>query len=113
MLKVTEESVHALRNLDTQITECHKALLENSRNLISVYEENKGGLGYHSDELRKLIENLMLLTDNAGKPIRRLSRRLKTSADIRQKHIENSLGHLPQESTSAQTNLSKKFHTRG
>lgn len=94
-ITVTEEAIAALRTLRLRIMELHKDLLLATKTLANVYQENETGLGYHKNSIRALLEALESEGETSGDPVKKLTLRLKLSADNRQAIIDNDpYGHV-------------------
>ncbi len=90
MITVTPEAVTSMRALAQEITQLHQQLQNDANSLIIVFEENRGELGAHSAKIAALMEALGDVTRNIA-PVKKLVRRLKLSADIRQAHITGTI----------------------
>ena len=90
MITVTEEAIAQIGVLRNEIIELHKDLLNGAKNLLLTYEQNRNGLGYHNQSIENLLNELINDSSNDA-DVKKLTRRLKLSAQIRQKHIENNL----------------------
>jgi hypothetical protein len=88
-LTVTTEAVQATRALRSQVIELHKDLLNATKGLVEAFAENQRGLGAHSESIKTLLENLATEGTASGEPVKKLTRKLKVSADIRQANIDN------------------------
>lgn len=88
-LVVTMEAVVAIRALAGHIEELNNTLVSSAGTLLTEYEENKSGLGSHSSSIVALLEDLQR-DCSSKKDINLLVKRLRTSADIRQAHIDGS-----------------------
>lgn len=85
-LAVTSEAIAAERSLAARVAELHAALLCEVRELNTCFEENKAGLGRHSDSIGRLLEALEAGQEE-NRTVKKLTRRLRLDADIRQAHI--------------------------
>ena len=85
---VTEESVKAMQDLASQLTSVLNEIESEFQQLVSVYEENKDGLGYHSGEIGKLIKDVEEQETIAKKIGKILVNKLRKSAAFRKAHIE-------------------------
>ena len=85
-LAVTSEAITAERCLAAQVAELHAALLCEVRELNTCFEENKAGLGGHSASIGSLLESLEVGQEE-NRAVKKLVRRLRLDADIRQAHI--------------------------
>lgn len=93
-LKVSEEAIAAERTLSSRLNELHKDLLVGTKNLLLAYDENRQGLGQHTDDIQALLSALVSLSEGgAASPVKKLVRRLTLSANNRQHHLDNSLYH--------------------
>ena len=88
-LKVTSEAIQALKTLKSRAEELHQDLLTGTSTLKTAFDENKNGLGAHSNSISKLLEDLGAEGTSAGTPVKKLTRRLDTSIVIRQKVIDD------------------------
>lgn len=86
-LKVTQDAVAALNTMATQLEEQCAALQQGAALLTSAIEENSSGLGRHESSIRSLVTQLSAQTKEL-KSVKKLSRLLRNSAGVRQKHIE-------------------------
>lgn len=90
-LAVNEQSVEVLNGLAEQLLEITNVISSETASLKAVYEENQNGLGNHAADIKNLIDDLATNEADAGKLIMKLGLKLKRSAMIRQKHIDNNL----------------------
>ena len=85
---VTEESVRAMENMSSELTFKMSDILNAVMALIDSYEENKDGLGAHSNEILSLLHDLRSTTDEANAPVKKLVLKLRKAAAIRKAHIQ-------------------------
>ena len=88
---VTEDSIAAMQTLSTELNDKLAEILQEVLNLISVYEENKDGLGHHSADIMALLEELKAITDDATDPVKQLIKKLVKAAAIRKAHIDTNV----------------------
>lgn len=88
--KVTAESVAALRNMRNELEELSAQLKQEVSKLQNAYEENRQGLGSHSDEIGALLEELGVTADEADGPVKKLQKKLTRAATIRDNLIAES-----------------------
>ena len=88
---VTDEAVKALANmaveLESKMGEIQKAITA----LKTAYDDNKAGLGYHSDSIAGLLEDLEQTGEEANIPVKKLVLKLQRAALIRSKHREENV----------------------
>lgn len=87
-LGVNAQAIQALKNLRSRVLELHEDLEKGTQQLRSVFDENEKGLGSHSDSIRSLLEELESSGSSAGKPVKKLARRLVLSAEVRQASMD-------------------------
>lgn len=85
---VTEEAVAALINMAEQMDQLAEKIHQETEKLKTVYEENKEGLGHHSDSIQKVIETVEGTEQDASIPVKKLVLKLQRAALIRKKHID-------------------------
>lgn len=88
--KVTPEGVAALRNMRNELEDLSTQLKQEVTKLRDAYEENRHGLGSHSDEIGNLLEALGETADEADAPVKKLQRKLTRAATIRDNLISES-----------------------
>lgn len=87
---VTEESVKALETMAKDLGD-HEAAIKNERSkLEQVYEQNKDGLGPHSDSIAALIEEIKRLDEEASRPVKILVLKLTKAALLRRATLEKN-----------------------
>ena len=86
-LTVSEEAIAAENNLKNRVTELHKDLLTASKSLITTFDENKQGLGYHYNDIKTLLEALANDSSDTAH-VKKLVRRLKLASMNRQIHMD-------------------------
>lgn len=89
-VKVTDQAVASMRNMRNELEDISNQLKAEIRKLDDAFEENKAGLGSHTDDIRKLLDELMEAADEADGPVKLLRRRLMQSAVLREKSINDS-----------------------
>lgn len=89
--KVTEESIKAMEDLGKNINETLKSIKSEYQQLMNLYEENKDGLGYHSNSIFHLIQDIGLLEQDANQYAVQLIKKLIQSAAIRRVHLETNM----------------------
>lgn len=87
---VNEQSIAALNNMAAQLQELADKINKETALLKGAYEENQGGLGNHSADIKNLIDEVETTEEDASKPVLKLVLKLQRSALIRQKHIEEN-----------------------
>lgn len=87
---VNEQHIAALNNMATQLQELADKINQETALLKAAYEENQGGLGSHSADIRNLIDDVETTEEDASKPVLKLVLKLQRSALIRQKHIDTN-----------------------
>lgn len=85
---VSQEAINSLRSMSGKAGELAGNLHQALANLVKALDENVGGLGGHSKEIRDLIQDILDSEDDAKKPVLRLQLKLDRYAMIRQKHID-------------------------
>lgn len=88
--KVTAEGVAALRKMRDDLEDLSNDLKQEVRKLRDAYEENRQGLGSHSDEIGNLLEELGETADEAEAPVKKLQKKLTRAASIRDNLISES-----------------------
>lgn len=81
---VTQESISALTNMGTQLEQLAAKIHQETGKLRSAYEENKDGLGPHSESILKLLEEVEGAESAASIPVKKLVLKLTRAAVIRQ-----------------------------
>jgi len=90
---VTEEAIQLITDTSSRYDEVLEQLRNEVSRLEAAFEENEGGLGAHSGDIKDLLDYLKLLVDSSEAPIKRLQLKLGKAALIRTKHIqENGYG---------------------
>ena len=87
---VTQESIDKLRQMRLRVIELHKDLLNGTKQLAEAFQTEQNGLGYHSASIEQLLEDLAFDGESSGEPVKKLTRKLKGSADTRQKHLDEN-----------------------
>ena len=87
---VTQESVRALRNMRDELEDLSRQLKAEVAMLQQVYEENKNGLGPHSDEIARLLQQLGATAGEAEVPVKKLQKKLVRAASIRENLMQDS-----------------------
>ena len=87
---VTDEAVKAMQELADRINHVMQEIEFECQQLATMFEDNKNGLGYHSNEISKLIINLSELEKNAQLTGKKLVNKLIKSAAVRKAHITKS-----------------------
>ena len=88
---VTDEAVNALNNMATELNEKAAEILQEVLTLIECFEDNKDGLGAHSEDILNLLKELRETTDEANEPVKKLVKKLVKAAAIRKAHIDTSV----------------------
>lgn len=88
--KVTPEGVAALRNMRNELEELSNQMKQEVSKLRNAYEENRNGLGSHSNEIGNLLEALGEAADEADAPVKKLQKKLTRAAAIRDNLISDS-----------------------
>ena len=89
-LTVTQEAIQATRALRSRVTELHKDLLTATKNLATTFGENQQGLGAHSKSIQELLNDLDSEGNDSTEPVKKLTKKLKISADTRQAHLDKN-----------------------
>ena len=82
-IKVTTDGVAALKKLRSDLDELLKELSGEVDKLLAAYEENRGGLGCHSEKIQQLLEDRGASADEAAAPVKKLQKKLTRAAAIR------------------------------
>ncbi len=88
---VTDQAVSALNNAAQQLEELSNQIHQETEALVSVYDENKEGLGAHSASIEKLINDVKDIEEEGKIPVKKLVLKLMKSALIRAQHIGNNV----------------------
>ena len=110
---VTEESVQKMREIAGTLYKVIKAIASERQQLAEIYEENKDGLGYHSDEIKSFLENVKARENVAKKAGSDLIMKLKFAASIRKAHIEKGYSGGSPSGLSEASGTSKPGGTAG
>ena len=86
--QVTEQAVAALNNMSVQLQELAGKIHTATETMKSAFEDNRDGLGAHSDDIQTLIDEVEKTEQDASAPVKKLVLKLQRAALIRQKHIE-------------------------
>ena len=92
-MAVTEEVIAAIKSLRLRVIELHGDLIDAQKKLANKFEENEQGLGSSSSvqDIRRLLEELGEYgSQDASSPVKKLTRRLKISARVREEEINGS-----------------------
>ena len=105
-LTVTEDAVIALRALADHVSDLQSAIRSDVALLLLEFEQEQKGLGAHSGEIEALLTDLQTQCDSGKRVLRRLVRRLRTSADLREAHRTGTFPAAAPASSDTQTYLS-------
>ncbi len=89
-VKVTQQAVTSMRKMRDELEDISNQLKAEIRKLDDAFEENKAGLGSHTDDIRKLLDELMDAADEADGPVKALRKNLRKSALLREQSINDS-----------------------
>lgn len=89
-LKVSEEAISAEQALVNALESHPEQMGLEITNLKTAYESNKEGLGPHSDEIRKLLEDMGEMCDTSGILIKKLVLKLQTDIMLRRSRIDDN-----------------------
>lgn len=86
--KVTLEAVQSMMSMSDQLTELQEKIHQETAKLQAAYDENKDGLGAHSDDIKNLIDDVQSAEDEASKPVKKLVLKLCRASANRLKDIQ-------------------------
>lgn len=86
---ISDESIAYIRSLSDKLDKTADELKASAAALLTFFDQNEKGMGRHSAELRRLIEELCALSDSE-KYVRNLSKKLRMSAAIRESHVNSA-----------------------
>ena len=89
-VKVTQQAVASMRKMRDDLEDISNQLKAEIRKLDDAFEENKNGLGSHTDDIRKLLDELMEAADEADGPVKVLRNSLRKSALLREQSMNDS-----------------------
>ncbi len=87
-INISEEAIASEKTLRSEVKTLHKDLYQGAKNLITVYNENRAGLGYHDQMILQLLEDLASESGETSK-VAKLTKVLKFSEANRQAHIDD------------------------
>ena len=87
-INISDEAINSETILRSEVIALHKDLYQGAKNLISVYNENREGLGYHAPIILQLLEELASESGETSK-VSVLTKALKFSQFNRQAHKDN------------------------
>lgn len=87
-INISDEAISREKTLRSEVIALHKDLYQGAKALITVYNENRAGLGYHDQIIMQLLEDLASESGETSK-VAVLTKTLKYSAQNRQAHKDN------------------------
>lgn len=84
-MNISDEAISREKTLRSEVIALHKDLYQGAKKLITVYNENRAGLGYHDQMILQLLEDLASESGETSK-VAILTKVLKFSAQNRQAH---------------------------
>lgn len=87
----TEEAIQAFTTLATSLDEAVLELKAAHATLQSSYETNKEGLGYHSESIQNLLDELVAIEEDATNPVKKLVLKLTRAAAVRCRNKEKNV----------------------
>lgn len=91
-MNISDEAIDREKTLRTEVIALHKDLYLGAKNLITVYNENRAGLGHHDQIIMQLLEDLASESSETSK-VAVLTKVLKFSAQNRQAHKDDPGGY--------------------
>lgn len=87
-IAVNENGVRTLRNLASTLPEIVSDINNAVDKVEETFESNKGGLGPHSDSIKRALESIREETHHASSPVLTLAERIDGLADTYQDIID-------------------------
>ena len=87
---VSDEAIAALINMSGTLQEIATKIHQETEKLKATFEENKDGLGAHSDDIIAIIEDIEASEEDANIPVKKLVLKLQRSALARKIHNERN-----------------------
>lgn len=88
--KVSAEAVAAIQDLSARLEDLLRGLTEETITLDDALDGSEDGLGAHSADIRRLVEETETAGHEAGYPVRKLRLKLDRAAAIRRHHLEKN-----------------------
>ena len=85
---VSQEAVNYLNSMAQSLTELSIQIHSITQSLKEVFEENKDGLGAHSADIQRLLDELEQTEQEASDPVKKLVLKLTRASAVRRQHID-------------------------
>lgn len=91
VITTTEEAIQVLGTLATSLADAMLELKAAHKTLQSSYEANEDGLGYHSESIQGLLDELAAIEEDATGPVKKLVLKLRLAIKCRSSNKEKNV----------------------